>query len=353
MHHLLERQLKKFFGDNPVFPPEQKAFFKTVNDTYTGYDQDRVLLERSFELSSKEFVELNNKVTKLLEELKIEKESVEKKVVERTQELKQKVEELNVSNQLLFKREADLTLANERLLELDKVKSEFISVAAHQLRTPLSAIKWTLSLLIDENSDNLNSEQKSLLLKGYESNERIIALINEMLIVTRIESGKAQYNISSTRMEDLIENVIVDFAGQTHVRNIKFAFDKPATKLPYVNIDPEKIRSVLQNMIENAVKYTKDGGNINIGASLQDDGKIRVTVKDNGIGIPAHQQASVFNKFFRADNAVKVQTDGSGLGLFIAKSIIEKHGGTMWFESTEGVGSTFYFNIPVEYGKTP
>ena len=218
MHHILERQIKKIFKEK--FPPssEQEAFFKAVDDTYGNYDRDHTLLERSFELSSKEFVELNDKVLKLLEELKIEKESVEQKVIERTQELKQKVEELDASNQLLIKREKDLTLANERLRELDKVKTEFISVAAHQLRTPLSAIKWTLSLLIDEDSTNLNTEQRTLILKGYESNERIINLVNEMLVVTRIESGKMEYNFTLIHIEDLIDSVLIDFTSQAHAR---------------------------------------------------------------------------------------------------------------------------------------
>jgi len=273
--------------------------------------------------------------------------SLEDEVGKRTAELKEKISELDTSNQLLTKREAELTLVNERLLELDKAKSEFISVAAHQLRTPLSAIKWTLSLLIDEQADNLSAEQKSLLMKGYESNERIISLINEMLVVTRIEAGKVQYNFSIVHIEDIIDSILIDFAGQAHVRNMTLKFDKPSSDLPYIHADPEKLRTVLQNLVENAVKYTHDGGSITIAAALGDDRKVKIAVKDTGIGIPTRQQSSIFNKFFRADNASKQQTDGSGLGLFIAKSIVEKHGGAIWFESAEGIGTTFYFTIPV------
>ncbi|MBU6388689.1 Cache 3/Cache 2 fusion domain-containing protein [Patescibacteria group bacterium] len=251
---------------------------------------------------------------------------------------------LDQNASLLLKREQDLIAANERLKELDKAKSEFISVAAHQLRTPLSAIKWTLSLL-DENSGNLTPEQRSLLLKGYESNERIINLVNEMLVVTRIEAGKVQYKFSLIHLEDLVDSVILDFAGQAHARHITFTFERPATPFPYVNVDPDKIRDTIQNLIENAIRYTRDGGTIII--SMKNENKfITVSIKDDGIGIPLQQQSSIFNKFFRADNAVKERTDGSGLGLFIAKSIVDTHGGNMGFESTEGKGSTFYFTIP-------
>lgn len=271
---------------------------------------------------------------------------LEAEVSARTDELKLKIGELDKSNQLLTKREAELTLVNERLQELDKAKSEFISVAAHQLRTPLSAIKWTLSLLIDENTENLNAEQRSLLMKGYESNERIINLINEMLVVTRLESGKAQYSFAPIHMEDLIDSVLLDFSGQTHVRKMKLNFEKPKESIPYIEADGEKLRGVLQNIIENAVRYTPDGGAITITAALE-SGMVKVGVKDTGIGIPSRQQASIFNKFFRADNAVKTQTDGSGLGLFVARAIVEKHGGKIWFESSEGLGTTFYFTVPV------
>jgi signal transduction histidine kinase len=276
---------------------------------------------------------------------------LESEVALRTDELHKKVDELDKSWRLLSKREEELTLVNERLRELDKVKSEFISVAAHQLRTPLSAIKWTLSLLIDEDSQNLTSEQRSLLMKGYESNERIINLINDMLVVTRIEAGKIQYNFSLIHMEDLIDSVLLDFSGQAYVRKVKLAFERPASQLPYVNADPEKIRNVIQNLVENAMYYTKDGGEIIISTNTDESGFIKVMIKDNGIGIPARQQTSIFNKFFRADNAVKFKTDGSGLGLFVVKSTIEKHGGRVGFESVEGKGTTFYFSLPVADSK--
>lgn len=324
MHHLLERQYKKSFKNGEKPSPELDNFLKTISTTYDNNDSDRAMLEHSFALSSKEFSELNAKILKLLKELEIEKKGVEQKVVERTHEL---------------------MIANERLTELDKVKTEFISVAAHQLRTPLSAIKWIFSLLIEENSENLTAEQRSLLMKGYESNERIIRLINEMLVVTRIESGKMSYNFSFIHIEDIIENCLDDFKHEAKERRIDIRFIEPENKLPYINIDPEKIRTVLQNLIENAVYYTKDGGKVVVSV-IHDEGHIKVFVKDDGIGIPEKQKIGIFNKFFRAANALKIRTNGSGLGLFVAKSIIQKHGGEMGFESKEGQGTTFFFTIP-------
>ncbi|MBX4215979.1 HAMP domain-containing histidine kinase [Candidatus Parcubacteria bacterium] len=303
-------------------------------------------LETRVELKTGDEIEqLGDIFNKMADHLGRYTASLEEEVGKRTEELRQKVSELDSSNQLLIKRESELTLVNDRLLELDKAKSEFISVAAHQLRTPLSAIKWTLSLLIDEQSENLDAEQKSLLMKGYESNERIIALINEMLVVTRIEAGKVQYNFSMVHIEDIIDSILLDFAGQSHVRKIKMSFERPSQDLPYLHADPEKLRTVLQNLTENAVKYTHDGGSITLFASVE-EGMVKIGVKDTGIGIPTRQQSSIFNKFFRADNAAKQETDGSGLGLFIAKSIVEKHSGKIWFESAEGIGSTFYFTMP-------
>jgi signal transduction histidine kinase len=271
---------------------------------------------------------------------------LEGEIAKRTEEIYKKINELNISNQLLIKREEELTLVNERLRELDKAKSEFISVAAHQLRTPLSAVKWILSLLIDEDSSNLSSEQRSLVMKGYESNERTINIINDMLVVTRIESGKLQYNFTSIHIEDLIESVLLDFEHEAHLRKMNLSFEKPSSQLPYVNIDSEKMRGAIQNLIENALRYTNDSGKISIKAVLENN-MIKVSIRDNGIGIPERQKSSIFSKFFRADNATKMQTNGSGLGLFISKSTVEKHGGEIDFESNNDVGTTFFFTIPV------
>ena len=309
MHHLLEQQLKQIFNDKLPTSPEWEAFLEVVSDAYNNYDKD-------------------------CEFLKHPSDNI------------QKLEELSHNNQLLTKNEEELRLENERLLEVDKVKTEFISVIAHQLRTPLAATKWVLSLLIDEYSKNLTSEQRDLVKKGYDSNERMINLINDMLEVTRIESGKVQYSLTLVHIEDLINSLLSDFVGLASTRQINLSFEKPSTQLPYINVAPEKIRGAIQNLIENALIYTKNGGLVILRATLENN-MIKVSIEDNGIGIPEHQQVNIFNKFFRADNAAKMQTDGSGLGLFISKDAIEKHGGQIGFESVVGKGTTFYFTLPV------
>ena len=258
---------------------------------------------------------------------------------------------LTALNEQLSAQGRDLLQKNTQLKELDKIKTEFISVAAHQLRTPLSALKWTLGLLIDEHTENLTTEQRSLLMKGFGSNERIIKLINEMLVVTRIESGKIKLTFTPIHIEDLIESVVLDFAGQAHVRKIALSFDRPKERLPFISADSEQVRNVIQNLIENSVRYTPEGGSIRLSASAEGH-MIKMTVADTGIGIPAKQQSSIFNKFFRADNATRHRADGSGLGLFIAKSIAEKHGGQLTFESIEGNGSTFYLTLPISTNAT-
>lgn len=251
---------------------------------------------------------------------------------------------LTTLNEQLSAQGDDLLKKNEQLLELDKVKSNFIGVAAHQLRTPLSAIKWTLGLLVDDNANNFTPEQKGLLLKAFEHNERIIGLINEMLVVTRIESGTMQLRLTPIHIEDLIESTMIDFESQAKEHKVKFVFERPQMHLPLVSVDPEQIRGVLQNLFENAFRYTPGGGSVHVLTTVE-HGMVQVAVKDSGIGIPEGQRSSIFNKFFRADNAVKRHADGSGLGLFISKSIVERHGGTLSFVSTEGAGTTFYFTL--------
>ncbi len=283
--------------------------------------------------SRDEIGELGTVFNQMAERIMFNTEKLETDVAKRTKELAHTVDNLKV--------------ANERLQQLDNAKSDFISVAAHQLRTPLSAIKWTLSILMEEESiENLTTEQRTLLMRGYESNERIIRLINDMLVVTRIESGKVEYKKVPVHIEDIIESTLMDFVGPAGTRKIKLVFNKPTPTLPFMNADPDKIRSVIQNLMENAMLYTNDGGEITISCSFT-PGTIEVAIQDNGVGIPKLQQTSIFNKFFRADNALKIQTNGSGLGLFIAKSIVEKHGGAIWFESVEHVGTTFHFTVPV------
>lgn len=231
------------------------------------------------------------------------------------------------------------------LKELDNLKSEFISVAAHQLRTPLSAVKWAVKMVIDGDAGALNEEQKNLLDQGYKSNERMITLVNDLLDVSRIETGRFEYSFVDGSLEDLVETTIQDFQQIVKHKSVNLKYDKPDAPLPKVQMDTLKLKMVVENLIDNAVKYTAPGGKVEV-LFKYDKNIIEVIVADNGVGIPKGQMTQLFSKFFRAKNVIKMQTDGTGLGLFIAKRIVEKHGGAIWVESEEGKGTKMHFTLP-------
>lgn len=275
----------------------------------------------------------------LLEQLHKEGEHVSR--------LEELTKEFDKSAKLLVRRDLELSGANEKLIQLDKMKSEIISVAAHQLRTPLSAIKWTIKILIDGDAGTLNNEQRELLAKGFESNERMIHLVNDMLAVDRMESGKYVYVFVPVQFETLVRDMISELAPIAEQKNIRIEFNPPQIALPKIKVDPDKMRDVLQNLIDNAIKYTKKDGTIVVGLQVA-SGNLHFSVKDSGIGIPETEKDKIFSRFFRAQNASHSETDGSGLGLFIAQSIVKRHGGRIWFESAENVGSTFHIELPYE-----
>lgn len=235
-------------------------------------------------------------------------------------------------------------LTQEKML--DKLKSEFISIAAHQLRTPLSAIKWVIKMVLDGDVGELTEEQKKFLFKGYQSNERIIALVNDMLNVSRIEEGRFGYSYQKENFEEALKIVVDSLENRIKEKNIKFEIKKKS-KIPDVFMDKSKMTLVLQNLIENSVKYTPEFGKISVNLEV---GKkfLKVHIKDNGVGIPEKDQEKMFSKFFRAENVMRMQTEGSGLGLFIVKNVIKKHGGDISFTSKEGIGTEFVFTLPLE-----
>lgn len=230
---------------------------------------------------------------------------------------------------------------------IDKLKSEFVSIAAHQLRTPLSAIKWVIKMVLAGDAGELNKEQTELLSKGYKSNERIIRLVDDLLDISRIEEGRFGFNFKFSNFQEVLDNVVENLASPVANNHLKLIVDKPK-KLPEIYMDPERITLALQNLLDNAVKYTPEFGQIKITVQISDKDKIlKVSIKDQGVGIPKADQPKLFSKFFRAANAVRVETEGTGLGLFIAKNIIEKHKGEIGINSEEGEGTEVYFSLPV------
>jgi len=236
-------------------------------------------------------------------------------------------------------------VSREKLIE--QMKTEFVSLAAHQLRTPLSAIKWTLRMILDGDVGKITKGQRNFLEKTYQSNERMIGLINDLLNVARIEEGRYLYKLVPAQIEDIIQSVINPYKEEIKRKKIIFEFKKPKKKLPKIKVDVEKINLAIQNLLDNTIKYTRPGGRVTV--SLKGGIKeIELGVTDTGVGIPEDQQERVFSKFFRGANVIRLETEGAGLGLFITKNIIEAHGGKIWFESEENKGTTFYFTLPVK-----
>ena len=233
-----------------------------------------------------------------------------------------------------------------RIAEANRMKSEFVSIVSHQLRTPLSALKWSLDLLRSKRLGEVNDKQKEYLDIINESGNKMIKLVNDLLNVTRIEQGRLTMQIKSFSVEDLAEEIVKELKMFAEANNVKVKF-KNNKKLPNVYADPDKIRMVIQNLIDNAIKYSKkEGGWVEIEAE-KNEKTIRINIKDNGLGIPDLLQKEVFGKFFRGENLVKQRAEGTGLGLFIAKGFVRLSGGEIDFESKEGKGSNFWFTLPI------
>lgn len=240
--------------------------------------------------------------------------------------------------------ERDIT----REKEIDKVKSEFISVASHQLRTPLTGIKWFCELLMSQKVGKLSAKQMNYLSQVDESNERMIRLINELLDVSHIETGlKFAIEKKTSNIIDVIRKVIKDEAINFPMKKMNITLDISCPAQLVLDFDQDKIYQVFSNLINNSIKYSGTHKKIIVGLKQLND-QVQFFVKDFGYGIPEKQKNRVFQKFFRADNIATISTDGSGLGLYIAKGIVEAHGGTMWFESEEGNGAIFYFTLPLK-----
>lgn len=230
---------------------------------------------------------------------------------------------------------------------IDKAKTEFVSLASHQLRTPLSTVNWYSEMLLAGDVGEISTEQKSYLEEIYKGNQRMVDLVNTLLDVSRIELGTFLVESKLTDIIALTRGVIDEQKLQIDEKKIihTCTFEK---KLPQIQTDPKLLRMVIQNLLSNAIKYTPDDGTIDVSFSLADAKNVMLKISDTGYGIPANQQDRIFTKLFRADNVIGKDTEGTGLGLYIAKSIIEQSGGKLWFESEENKGTTFYATLPIK-----
>lgn len=233
--------------------------------------------------------------------------------------------------------------------EIDKAKTEFVSLASHQLRTPLSTVNWYAEMLLEGDVGKLNEQQQKYLEEVYRSNQRMVELVNALLDVASLELGTFIIDPEPTDVCKLMENVIDEQKPQIDARKLRFS-SSCAKNISLMQADPKLLRMVMQNILSNAVKYTPEDGNIDFTITLANKKNILLKISDTGYGIPKNQQGKIFTKLFRADNVRDKDTDGTGLGLYIVKSIIENSGGKIWFKSeggTENTGTTFFVSLPL------
>lgn len=228
---------------------------------------------------------------------------------------------------------------------VDQFRDQLISIASHQLKTPLAVMKGNLELLAE--GRNLTDEQISTISDFRKSTENLVQTVNDLLDLSRIESGRFKLELEKTSFVALISTTIAYLKDFAEKNNIAIRFEKPENDF-YVFVDEPRMRQAINNIIDNAIKYLKGGGEVEITVSKEET-TATLSVKDKGMGIPKRDQKMVFEKFFRASNTAGTQA-GSGLGLFLVKTIVEQSGGKIWFESQEGIGTTFFVRLP-KYGE--
>lgn len=231
-------------------------------------------------------------------------------------------------------------------------KGEFVTIASHQLRTPITGINWALSLLANE--DSMSPEAKQVVKSASDAGRQLLNIVEDLLAVSKIEDGRFGYRFEAFNIVDSLHSVLSLVLPQARKLGIKVYFDQPQEPLPPVIADQEKLTMVVENIIDNAIRYNVKNGEITIKVDkVKDQPFVRISIKDTGIGISTEDSAKIFNKFFRAQNALKFETEGSGLGLYVAQNIVRAHGGKMWFESEQNRGTTFYFTLATDPSLVP
>lgn len=232
--------------------------------------------------------------------------------------------------------------------EAEKLKYNFISIASHQLRTPLTELKWGLSSLAGGDFGALNTKQSGVISKTARITEYMINLVNDLLDVSKLEEGGFDFNMVKGDLVKITREVFDQLKYSAAKRELKFTLEEPVEKLPEFKFDAQRLTIAIGNVLANAVNYTLPKGFVRIKFKVDNQRKfVFLIVEDSGIGIPDAEQKFIFSKFYRAKNAVKIHTDGSGLGLYIASEVMKKHSGQLYFTSKENKGSTFYLQFPV------
>lgn len=234
-----------------------------------------------------------------------------------------------------------------REIQLDRSKSQFVAVAAHQLRTPLTAIGWTFDTLM--RSPNIVPEDKQFAENGAVAATKLLKIVNDLLDTSRIEEGRFGYTMKDVDVIPYLEGILKNAMSVGVAYGVKVYFDKGGYSTLMLRIDPDKLGIAISNFIDNAIKYNVQNGSLTVRIRpVPNKPYIELLFEDTGIGIPAAEVDKLFAKFFRAENAQRLQTDGSGLGLYISKNIIERHGGAVWVESIIKRGTTIHFTLPTD-----
>jgi len=243
-----------------------------------------------------------------------------------------------------FDRLAEVERDIAHVRQIDKAKTEFVSLASHQLRTPLTSVSWFTEMLLNKDVGTLNEKQKEYLSEIYIGNRRMIDLVDDILNTSRIDMGTLLVDPKTVNLPEIAQSVLDELAPLLQDKKMEVKRDFEAD-LPEIKADSELIRIVLQNLLSNSLKYTPSGGSIAIGIKRHNS-QVLIEVSDSGYGIPEKQKSRIFTKMFRADNIRSKDTDGTGLGLYIVRAIVKQHGGRIWFESEENRGTKFYVSLP-------
>ncbi len=249
------------------------------------------------------------------------------------------------THQHLSARNAELEQAYDRIREQGKMKSDFVSAVSHELRTPLTSIKGYASILLTEKLGKISPVQRERLSKIDKHSDRLTALINDLLDLSRIESGRARMEMKPLTLEKVINNALPTVETQAEVREIELKVTLPEG-ISAVMADEKSLEQIFINLLSNAIKYTREGGEVTVRA-VENQNFVQVDVVDTGIGIPEDCLGKVFDEFFRVGGEAMAQTRGTGLGLALVKRMVEAHRGKVWVESQLGEGSTFSFTLPL------
>jgi signal transduction histidine kinase len=260
-------------------------------------------------------------------------------------------EQTHKQEQKLLQRTEFLTKQRARLEAINRAKDEFISIASHQLRTPATGVKQYLGMLLDSYAGKLNKRQRTFVETAYVSNERQIKIINDLLYVARLDAGKLRLEKDTHNLTKLISDIVKQQSKELEKRNQRLVY-APGKKKVNALVDREKLRMVLENIIDNASKYSHENGKVKVSLN-QADGHVHMQISDSGIGIDKKDHKKLFQKFSRIENANSSFINGSGLGLYWAKKVVDLHGGTISLASELDKGSTFTVSLPLQTKNTP